>query len=186
MKMWKTKFPIFGSIRVKMSEPVIKKKNIIITLLTCLTRWTRPQSTKVYATFNDISFIPSLSEDDQDQAHVLWLKTIQLLITDHIYPNWEPHNFPLIHLNLYTKINCCCYIFCMEFRPFFFFFFENLIYKFFSKKIGSGVEKKKKKKDKKTDLPNFFFFNLQNNWVGGKTKKRKKTKSPRGNLSFFY
>ena len=36
----------------------------------------------------------------------------------------EPHNFPLVHLNLYTKINCCCYthtdvssakIFCMDF-----------------------------------------------------------------------
>ena len=40
------------------------------------------------------------------------------------YPNREPHNFPLVHLNLYTKISCCCYthtdvssvkIFCMDF-----------------------------------------------------------------------
>ena len=55
---------------------------------------------------------------------VLWPKTIQLLIIDQIYPNQEPHNFPLVHLNLYTKINCCCYthtdvssakIFCMDF-----------------------------------------------------------------------
>ena len=154
MKMWKTKFPIFGSIRVKMSEPVIKKNNIIITLLTCLTRWTRPQSTKVYATFNNISFIPSLSEDDQDQAHVLWLKTIQLLITDHIYPNWEPHNFPLVHLNLYTKINCCCYIFCMDFRPFFF-FLKTWFTDFFPKKLGQ--RSKKKKKTKKQTYPIFFF-----------------------------
>ena len=51
-------------------------------------------------------------------------KAIQLLIIDQIYPNREPHNFPLVRLNLYTKINCCCYthtdvssakIFCMDF-----------------------------------------------------------------------
>ena len=47
-----------------------------------------------------------------------------------IYPNREPHNFPLVHLNLYTIINCCFYthtgvssakIFCMDFTA------ENII-----------------------------------------------------------
>ena len=51
-------------------------------------------------------------------------KAIQLLIIHQIHPNPEPHNFPLVHLNLYTKINCCCYthtdvssakLFCMDF-----------------------------------------------------------------------
>ena len=56
--------------------------------------------------------------------YLLWLKTIQLLIIHQMHPNPEPHNFPLVHLNLYTKLNYCCYtytdvssakIFCMDF-----------------------------------------------------------------------
>ena len=34
---------------------------------------------------------------------------VQFLIIDHIFPNREPHNFPLVHLNLYNNINCYCY-----------------------------------------------------------------------------
>ena len=57
-------------------------------------------------------------------SRILWLKTIQLLIIHQMHPNPEQHNFLLVHLNLYTKINYCCYtytdvssakIFCMDF-----------------------------------------------------------------------